>query len=113
MEDVSIIALIAVPERFDGKLVRLMGWASFAFESHGIFISRETAAVARNGLWLDVRLTSDMLAFGGSMVVVEGVFDSQSRGHLGMWSGTLTKIQRLQSCEDGPMKNLLSSASDP
>ena len=47
--DVSIIALVATPERFDGKLVRVVGWAIFAFESQGIFVARERISTSALG----------------------------------------------------------------
>jgi hypothetical protein len=104
--DVSIIALVATPERFDGKLVRVVGWAIFAFESQGIFVAREHTVHSKNGIWLDAPTSAEAAELGSTMVIVEGVFDSHTHGHLSMWSGTLTKVQRLQTW-GGPMRNLL------
>lgn len=91
MQDVSLTALVANGESFDSKLVRVVGWATFAFEAQGIFVSQEQAVHAKNGVWLDLRLTPAMTQLAAGHVIVEGVFDATSNGHLGMWSGSLTK----------------------
>src|SRR5262249_43540224 len=41
---VSLINLIATPERYDGRVVQTSGIATIAFESDAVYLSREDAA---------------------------------------------------------------------
>jgi hypothetical protein len=95
----SLIELIARPELYQGKRVLVAGFANLEFEGNGIYVSREDydQMLDKNGLWLDV---SDSIArrFAGKpgYVIIEGEFDSHSRGHFGMWSGTIKNISRFE-----------------
>jgi hypothetical protein len=97
-EFVSMISLIATPTQFDGKLVRVIGFLVADFEATGLFLAEPDArnAVTKNGIWLEIE-ASDHASFSHSYVIVEGTFDSESRGHLSMWSGTLRNVTRLQA----------------
>ena len=66
-QDVSIIQLIATPEKFDGKFVSLIGFLCIAFEGDSIYLHREDLekGIPRNGLWVDTetlqRLVSERM----------------------------------------------------
>jgi hypothetical protein len=64
-ENATLVQLIADPQKFDGKLIQVIGFLRLEFE-------------------------------GMHYVLLEGVFDSKERGHLGMWSGSLTRIRRAE-----------------
>lgn len=96
----SIIELIARPEVYDGKRVRLIGFANLEFEGNSLYLGREDylQMISRNGLWLDV---GDSVAkqFAKELpgyVIVEGEFSSSDRGHFGMWSGAIKNVSRFQ-----------------
>ena len=107
---VSLIKLIANPERYHGKRVRVDGYLHVKFEDSGIYLSKldEDHLNARNGLWISYagkvmrqvsrrskgKATSNKY-FDCKMVLVEGVFNKDSRGHLGAWSGELKGVYRL------------------
>src|SRR4051812_30757429 len=57
----SLIELIARPELYDGKRVRVAGFADLEFEGNSLYLSREdyVQMLTRNGVWLDA---SDSLA---------------------------------------------------
>lgn len=97
--DVSLISLIARPSEFDGKLVRVIGFARLEFEGNAIYLHREDylQGITRNGLWLDVRSASKKSAtrVSDGYVIVEGVFSMKDQGHLGLWSGSIQKITRM------------------
>jgi hypothetical protein len=59
-QEVSVIQLIAQPEKFDGKRVRFIGFLRLEFEGNAIFLHREDfdRGISRNGLWVNV--PSDM-----------------------------------------------------
>src|SRR5689334_5615455 len=51
----SIIQLIARPELYDGKLVRVIGFIHFEFEGDGIYVHKEDWEhhIYDNGLWVE------------------------------------------------------------
>ena len=106
VEDVSLIKLIATPERYNGKWVRVMGVCNFAFEGNGLFLSQEDRkhGFCRNAIWAcydtlgarpyDLAFWSK---FQGRCVLVEGHFDARSAGHMGLYSGALTNVNRIMT----------------
>jgi predicted RNA-binding protein YlqC (UPF0109 family) len=112
--EVSMIQLIANPAEYHGKRVRVEGYLHDKFEDQSIYLSKEDAdhLVGRNGLWVSYAPTVSMTgAFVGHdkvratvrdrsyfdcrMVVVEGIFDKDGHGHLGMSAGEITSADRL------------------
>jgi len=97
--DVSLINLIATPREFDGKQVRVIGFARLEFEGNAIYLHREDylQGITKNGLWLDVeRLPKKSSAsVNNRYVIVEGVFSMTDKGHLGLWSGSIQKVTRM------------------
>ena len=101
----SMIALIAHPELYDGKRVRLIGFVNFEFEGNGLYVSREDwrQSIHRNGIWIEAPkgFESDSAPAvrqpNQRYVLVEGTFSAGDHGHLGMWSGALKAVTRLQA----------------
>ena len=96
---VSIIALIANPEKYDGKRVQVIGVGYLEFESNAVYISRDDAEyVNKNGLWVDPsELTipyEDAQKYNGKYVLIEGTFDKNNLGHLNLWSGAIVNVTR-------------------
>ena len=92
---VSLASLLVRPEDYDGKRVQVMGFAHFEFESNGLYLHRDDAehGIDLNGLWMDPPYSpGDSLR--DHYVMVEGTFDAQNKGHLGMWSGAIVKVTR-------------------
>lgn len=54
VQDVSLIQLIAQPEKFEGKRVRFIGFLRIEFEGNAIYLHREDFdhGITKNGLWL-------------------------------------------------------------
>lgn len=98
--DVSLITLIAKPAEFDGKQVRVKGFARVEFESNAIYLHRDDYlyGITKNGLWLDLEMVSSKSAAGADKryVLIEGVFSMEEQGHFGMWSGSIKHITRIQ-----------------
>ena len=97
--DVTMIQLIANPEKFDGKLIRVIGFLKLEFEGNVLYLHREDYEYAlSDGIWVDVTLEIKKHSNELNMhyVLLEGVFNSRDRGHMDMWSGTITKIQRAE-----------------
>jgi len=92
---VSIVQLLATPERYEGRLVRVKGVAHFEFEESALYLHREDAECmnSSNGLWLRTGGHDDL---SNAFVIVEGRFTARSHGHLGAWPGEIKNISRLE-----------------
>jgi hypothetical protein len=92
---VSIIQLIATPERYEGKRVSVEGIAHFEFEESALYLHREDADCmnSSNGVWLDAPARPDL---NDTFVVVVGRFTACSHGHLGAWPGEIQDVRHLE-----------------
>jgi hypothetical protein len=102
---VSLIQLIATPDVFEGKHVRVHGFVRIEHEGSAIYLHREDWEnhLAKNGLWL---AASDSAPEGskeaevnGRYALIEGRFTGKKHGHLGLWSGSIEEITRMQAWE--------------
>ena len=101
--DVSMYRLLAVPDQFHNCFVRTIGFVRLEFEGTAIYPHLEDVCrrVPRNGIWLDF-FGSDRDAiemdpeFKGGYALVTGTFNAEHRGHFGLFSGSITKIERVQ-----------------
>ena len=99
-QDVSMVQMIANPEKFDGHRVRIIGFVKLEFEGNAIYLHQEDFdhGMTRNGLWLniseDIRTRSK--EFDGHYCLIEGKFNAGAKGHLGMFSGSIEDINRFQ-----------------
>jgi len=97
--NVSMIQLIAAPEKYQGKRVRLLAFLRIEFEGNAVYLHKEDyeQAIYSNGLWIDLpKGTSSGRGLTNQYVLVEGVFDGTRHGHLGLWSGTITDVTTLE-----------------
>lgn len=101
--DVSIVNLIATPEKYNDKLVRIIGVGQFQYEGNGIYLSIEdyNHSITKNALWLNINENilnvnpNELKSFNGKYILIEGVFNSKNTGHLGIYSGSIEKISRI------------------
>ena len=98
--DLSIIQLIANPQDFHGKFIRVIGFVNLEFEGDAIYLSQEDYihGLSKNGLWLD---TNDAIEkqrgkFTKKYVLVEGTFAATDRGRISLFSGSIGNIQRFE-----------------
>jgi hypothetical protein len=100
LQDVSLIRLIANPEAFDGKRVRVIAFLNLEFEGNALYVSRADSEnnVSKNGVWIDVpeQVRKDARQYSDRYVLVEGVFSAKDHGHLGVFSGALGKVSRVE-----------------
>lgn len=98
--NVTLVQLIASPEKFDGKLIRVIGFLRLEFEGDVLYLHREDYeyAILGNGIWVEVtpEMTKRKAKLNMHYVLLEGIFSSKERGHMGMWSGTIKKIGRAE-----------------
>jgi hypothetical protein len=104
---ISLIALIANPEKYHGKEVTVVGVARLEPEDHMLYLSPSDAEQLNetNGVWLEfgdvIRLPAPYAQRAPKLnrhwVVVRGTFDMNDHGHLGLiFNGAITEIKRLQ-----------------
>src|SRR5262245_8395367 len=102
---VSLLQLIATPDAFEGKYVRVHGFVRIEHEGTAIYLHREDSEhmLTKNGLWL---AASDGVAEGSKeaqvqdrYALIEGRFTAKTQGHLGLWSGSIEDITRMQPWE--------------
>ena len=87
-QHVSIVSLIASPDRYEGKAIVVTGFYRAAFEHSAIYLHEDDGkhSIKSNGFWLDGSIPEHMR---NQYVTVQGIFTTTTRGHLDGWPGTL------------------------
>ena len=98
--EVSMVELVATPAAFAHKRIRVVGFVSLEFEGNAIYLHREDwqRGLTRNGIWLDVTTYDGGHAIAGrkpGYAIVEGVFEPETHGHMGLFSGSIAQLSRL------------------
>ena len=101
----SIIQLISTPEKFDGKIVRVIGAVNFEFEGNQLCLHKEDLenSISENCLWLEVENNSlqtnylGLTGYNGTYIILEGIFRKNKKGHMNLFSGSIESINRLDS----------------
>jgi len=116
-EGVSLIKLIATPERYDGKRVRVIGYCWLEFEGDAIYLHEDDYlhGISENAVWLALsdEQRASRTTWRGRYVLASGVFRAQDRGHFGMFAGSLTKLTRLELWSDPKKPTALEDISPP
>ena len=117
-EDVSIIRLVANPQMYDGKRVRITGFLHLEFEGDVIYLHREDFeyGLDKNALWIDVPkdMTRNQIeSVNDNYVICTGTFVAGRHGHMGMNSGEMSKVTRLQVWSDKPRSALPKELPPP
>src|ERR1035437_3918365 len=99
--NVSIVQLIADPQQYEGKRIHIIGYLRLEFEGDAIYLHREDfeQGIPENAIWINApkALTNEQReAVNNSYVLCTGVFTSKQRGHLGMFSGEISDVNRLE-----------------
>jgi hypothetical protein len=94
--DVSLVQLIANPAAWHDRYVRVIGFLNLEFEGDALYLHEDDwkHVVSRNAIWVDMHTATAACTAERGYVIMEGVFDGTSYGHMGLFSGTLTKIDR-------------------
>jgi hypothetical protein len=97
---VSMIRLLANPEKYHGKRVIVEGYMRLEFEGDAIYFHEEDykKGLSSNSFWLDVSVEQlkKYRRINNQYVFIEGVFDAKHFGHMGMFSGEIKRISRIQ-----------------
>ena len=91
--DVSMIQLIARPDDYHGKYVRLFGFYRNEFEGTSIYLHREDyeQSLHKNGFWVTRSAPECDLKY----ILLEGRFNAEGHGHMGLWSGEIVAVKRM------------------
>jgi hypothetical protein len=99
--DVGMVALIGVPERYDGRLVRTHGFLCIEFEGDALYLHGEDY---RHGLTknsLALRLSKSQREQFKSLslkyVLIEGTLYAKGLEQTDKWSGAIGNITRLEA----------------
>ena len=98
-KDVTIIQLIATPEKYDGQLVRVIGVGNLEFEGNCISLSKEDLKYGvGHSIWIELGEKAisyeEAKKFNGEYVIVEGIFDKDDCGHMDMFCGSIKNVSR-------------------
>lgn len=98
-KDVTMIQLIATPEKYDGQLVRVIGVGNLEFEGNCISLSKEDLKYGvGHSIWIELGEKAisyeEAKKFNGEYVIVEGIFDKDDCGHMDMFCGSIKNISR-------------------
>ena len=99
-----MVQLLATPEKYDGKLVRIIGVGNLEFEENYLSLSKEDHEFgAGNSIWIELGDKAipyeEAKEYNGKYVVVEGFFDKDDCGHFDMFCGSIKDISRYQLWE--------------
>ena len=104
-QHVSLIRLIATPERYHNKPVIVEGYLSLDPRNTALYVSKEFYDLGRlkESIWVNVpvawwRNREAKLRTGD--VLIEGKFDAREAGPLGMFSGGLTDLDGMLALSD-------------
>jgi hypothetical protein len=113
---VSLINIIASPDDFHGKIVRVTGVSVIEFEGNSLYLSREDVlnGVTKNAVWLApnynaLKITEENLAENnGQYALIEGTFNKNNHGHMSLCSGAIENITRFQPWPPKDIKEKLT-----
>jgi hypothetical protein len=100
--NISLIKLIANPEKYNGKTIRVKGYLNLEFEGNALYFHKEDydKGMNKNSIWIDIpKEIHEKATFQNcskQYVIIEGKFDMNNNGHMSMFSGAITKITRLE-----------------
>jgi hypothetical protein len=112
-ESVSIINLIATPERYHGKVVVISAYVTIKL-GYMSLCPTEHPLTLKDCLWLEIYSgtlkTSEGMArytveenkwrpFDGRAVSLRGTFDKKETGRRGMWSGAIKNVTAFSETE--------------
>ena len=117
-DNVSMVQLIANPEKYDGKRIQLIGFLRIEFEGTAVYLHREDyeQGIEKNALWINIpagmsKVQSD--AVNGQYVIFPGTFDAAHHGHMGAFGGEIKNVERVQLWPSHAMLVGNSSGHEP
>jgi hypothetical protein len=95
-EVVSLVRLIATPEKYDGKTVLVVGFLRLEFEGNGLYLHEQDYqhGITKNSVWVvrNEEINRQADALNMHYVMLMGTFDASHSGHMGPFNGSLKNI---------------------
>lgn len=99
--NVSMIQLIANPQEFNGRTVRVTAFLRLEFEGDALYLHEEDfkKGIPQNGVAIDLSESQlrNFAKLNNGYVLVEGIFNAGEGGHFDTFPGTLQKVSRLSN----------------
>lgn len=113
---VTLAELLANPHQYHLKKVSVIGIVNIEFEGNALFLDRQSwqHKIYLNSLWLTLSDRNNLLPrASGQHLLIEGIFDINAKGHLGLWPGGITNVTRCKrvnsperdECEGGRLNS--------
>jgi hypothetical protein len=100
-QQVSLIQLIANPQAYDHKLVRVIGYLDLQFEGNAIYFHSGDFehAIYENSIWINLPKDispTQIKSVNDHYVICTARFIANRHGHMGMFSGEFDDVRRLE-----------------
>ncbi len=100
-QQVSLIQLIANPQAYDHKVVRFIGYLHLEFEGNAIYFHREDFehSIYEISIWIDLPKgfsQAQIKAVNDQYVICTALYSASKHGHMGLFSGELEDVKRLE-----------------
>ncbi|NOT77747.1 MAG: hypothetical protein HOP07_01945 [Bacteriovoracaceae bacterium] len=108
----DFIELLKNPEKYDGKVVEIIGFATIEFEGNALYMDSKSQKNAsyEKGVWLEIAKTPfELKKYNGSKVLVKGIFKLSNKGHMGLWRGALEQVSKVELVKTEPVKIVVAS----
>jgi hypothetical protein len=102
---VSLVNLIATPEKYHDKKVRLIGYFQYDEANlRNIFLHKEDSdkSILKNSFWvffpkgISIDTITAYKGYDKQYVILEGIFDMNNQGPLSFFSGTIKEVSRME-----------------
>lgn len=99
--EATVEQLITNPQKYHGKVVRVIGVGNLEFEGNCLSANMENYRYGLgNALWLELGSQAtpyeEAVQYNGEYVIVEGTFDMEEHGHMGLFQGAIKNVSRYQ-----------------
>lgn len=102
--DVSMIKLLANPEKYQGRKVRIIGFVRLEFEGNAVYFHQDDFkhGISKNALWINTNkeIETARQKYDQKYVLIQGTFNAQFHGHMGLFGGAIYQIERFEVWSD-------------
>src|SRR5476651_1122654 len=82
-KEISLISLIATPDKYEGRSIRVIGYLHLEFEGNVLYLHKDdyNNAIDKNAIWVEVKRSAmdSLKKYSDHYVIMEGIFDSHMR----------------------------------
>lgn len=98
--NVSIVRLIATPEKYHERKVQVVGFMNLEFEGDAIYLHKEDyeKGLTKNGFWVTFSNKLDrkeINKLNKGYVLIEGTFNKDRHGHMALFGGEIYEVTRI------------------